>query len=89
MKSELRTFIVEHFLFGRAMDFADDDSFLQRGIIDSTGVLELIGWLESRWNVKVGDDELLPENLDSVNRVAGFVERKRRGMQQQADARAA
>lgn len=89
MKTELRRFIVENFLFGREMDFSDDDSFLERGIIDSTGVLELIAWLESRWQVKVGDDELLPENLDSVNRVAHFVERKRQGAQLQADVRAA
>ena len=76
MKSELRNFIVENYLFGREIDFSDDDSFLERGIIDSTGVLELLAWLESRWQVKVEDNELLPENLDSVNRILRFVERK-------------
>ena len=78
MKSELRNFIVENFLFGREIDFSDDDSFLERGIIDSTGVLELLAWLESRWQVKVEDNELLPENLDSVNRIMRSVERKQR-----------
>lgn len=77
MRSELRAFIEENFLFGREIHFTDDDSLLENGIIDSTGVLELLAWLESRWQVKVEDHELLPENLDSINRVASFVERKR------------
>ena len=77
MKSELRAFLKENFLFGREVHFTDDDSLLENGIIDSTGVLELLAWLESRWQVKVEDHELRPENLDSINRVARFVERKR------------
>jgi acyl carrier protein len=77
MKSELRAFVTETFLFGREIHFTDDDSLLENGIIDSTGVLELLAWLESRWQVKVEDHELLPENLDSINRVVRFVERKR------------
>ena len=77
VKSELREFVKDNFLFGREIHFTDDDSLLENGIIDSTGVLELLAWLESRWQVEVEDHELRPENLDSINRVARFVERKR------------
>jgi acyl carrier protein len=75
--TEIRQFIVENFLFGqRSNQLADDESFLESGIIDSTGVLELIAFIESRYEISVADEELVPANLDSVNRVAGFVERK-------------
>ncbi len=52
------------------------DSFLHRGILNSTGVLELVGFLEERYGFRCGDHEITPENLDSLNRVAAFVERK-------------
>jgi acyl carrier protein len=54
-----------------------DDSLLDRGILDSTGVLELVAFLESRFGIKVSDDELVPENLDSVVRITSFIESKR------------
>ena len=76
MKNELRKFIVENFLFGQSVAFTDDDSLQEKDIIDSTGVLELVAYLEDTWQVKVDDSELLPENLDSVNRLASFIERK-------------
>lgn len=76
MKSQLRRFIVDNFLFGEDGHFTDDDSFLEKGIIDSTGVLELAAFLEERFRVHVEDDELLPENLDSINRLVQFVTRK-------------
>ncbi|WP_258868246.1 acyl carrier protein [Alkalilimnicola ehrlichii] len=56
---------------------ADDDSFLEQGIIDSTGIMEVIFFLEEEFGIRVDDDELIPENLDSVNRIARFVQRKR------------
>lgn len=54
-----------------------DDSFLERGLIDSTGMLEVILFLEESFGVKVADDEMVPGNLDSVNRIAAFIERKK------------
>ncbi|HDO31227.1 MAG TPA: acyl carrier protein, partial [Desulfobacteraceae bacterium] len=53
-------------------------SFLDKGIIDSTGVLELVEWLEDEFGVPVEDEELLPENLDSVNQLAAFIARKKK-----------
>jgi acyl carrier protein len=77
MKEILRQFICDNFLFGLQRDsFSDDDSLLEKRIIDSTGVLELIAFLEETFGVKVQDDELLPENLDSINRLVRYIEKK-------------
>ena len=74
---KIRAFIDERFLFGRDDIYVeDDDSLLDRGIIDSTGVLELVAFLEESFNVNVEDDELVPENLDSISRAAAFVAKK-------------
>lgn len=74
---KIRAFIFENFLF-EANDNAltNDTSFLEQGIIDSTGVLELVEWLEESFGIKVDDTELVPENLDSVNKLAAFIEKK-------------
>ena len=77
---EVKQFIVDKFLFGQGGDtLSGTDSFLARGIIDSTGVLELVAFLEDRYKIQIDDLELLPENLDSIDRVAAFVETKRGG----------
>jgi len=73
---ELRAFIVATFLFGDVGSLQDDTSFMRSGIIDSTGILELIMFLETTYNIKIENEEMIPENLDSVNRVAQFLERK-------------
>ena len=70
---QVRQFVVQNFLFGQEPNFADDESFLDNGIIDSTGVLELVGFLETHFGIDVADDELVPANLDSVDAVARFV----------------
>jgi acyl carrier protein len=78
---ELRTFIVDNFLFGDAsgrFTFSNDDSFQERGIVDSTGILELVCHLQERYGIEIDDAELVPDNLDSVSKVARFLERKQR-----------
>ena len=78
---EIRGFIVENFLFGEStgqFSFSDDDSFLDRGIIDSTGILELVAFLEQRYFITVADEEMTSENFDSVSRVAQLLTTKRR-----------
>ncbi|HHD63635.1 MAG TPA: acyl carrier protein [Desulfobulbaceae bacterium] len=73
----IRKFIFDNFLFDAAEeDLGNDDSFLDQGIIDSTGVLELVEWLEDTFDIAVDDDELIPENLDSVNQLAAFINKK-------------
>ena len=76
-KREIRTFIVETFLFGQDSGLTDETSFLEQGIVDSTGVLELVAHLEKTYNIKVKDDELIPDNLDSINSIASFLAGKR------------
>lgn len=74
---EIRHFVVSNFLFGQdGESLADNQSFLENGVIDSTGVLELVGFLEQRFGLEVGDRELLPENLDSIANAARYVARK-------------
>ena len=73
---DLRGFIKKAFLFGEEITFSDDDSFLEMGIIDSTGVLELVLYLEEHFDITVDDDELVPENLDSINSLVGFINGK-------------
>jgi acyl carrier protein len=74
---QVRDYVVETFLLGAdESELGNEDSFLETGLIDSTGVLELIGFLEERFGVHVADEEMIPENLDSIARVARFVHGK-------------
>jgi len=72
----VRDFVVSNFLFGDASSLQDDTSFLDSGIIDSTGILELITFLEQHFKIKVEPEETVPDNLDSVEKVAQFLVRK-------------
>jgi len=76
IRAEIRDFIIENFLFGKADGLQDNTSFLEEGIIDSTGVLELVSFLEEEFSMDVDDEELVPENLDSINNVVIYVEKK-------------
>ena len=69
-------FIVENFLFGDGEQLTNEISFLDSGIIDSTGILELITFLEETYSITIEDDELIPENLDSLNNVVKFIGQK-------------
>ena len=78
VKSELRRFIIENFYYGQDdQSLGDDVSFLENGIIDSTGVLELVSFIQEAYHIRVDDAELLPENLDSLNRLDSFIARKK------------
>jgi len=72
----VRDYVVTNFLFGEAGDLKDETSFMGSGIIDSTGILELIMFIEETYAIKVQPEEMLPENFDSVDRVAAFISRK-------------
>ena len=77
LEQELRSFVVDNFLYGKDVGFSENASFLEMGIIDSTGLLELIVFLEKQYCIAVEDAELIPANLDSVVQLAEFVRRKR------------
>jgi len=73
---KVRAFIVDNFLFGDDSSLKSDTSFLQERIVDSTGILEIIAFLEETFSIKVEDDELLPENLDSLDNIDAYLKRK-------------
>jgi acyl carrier protein len=76
IREQLRAFVVRQFLFGEDNGMADDASLLDQGVVDSTGVLELVGFLESTYGFKIADEELVPDNLDSIRNLEQFVTRK-------------
>jgi len=77
LNAKIRDYIVENFLFGDAEPLEDDAmSLLDNGIIDSTGVMELVAFLEGDFGLSISDEELVPENLDSVSNLVNFVNRK-------------
>jgi len=76
-ENDVRQFITENFLFGKEDEsLTIRESLLERGIIDSTGVLELVSFLEQKYLIKLEDEELIPENLDSIERLVRFIGRK-------------
>ena len=77
IKREFRTFVIGNFYVSDPQTLADDASLLDQGIIDSTGVLEVVTFLEQKFGIQVEDQEMLPENLDSIEHVAAYVARKR------------
>lgn len=79
LKHEIRAFVVENFLFGNDGNLDDAQSLLDAGVIDSTGVLELVSFLEKQYQIRVDDQDLVPENLDSIASIAGFVRGKLAG----------
>jgi acyl carrier protein len=80
VRREVTTFIVENFLFGNAAEAPKPEtSFLKTALIDSTGIVELADFLDSKFGISVADNEFVPENLDSVANIAAFVVRKQGG----------
>ena len=76
-EQQIRDYILENYLFTDDQSaLVNEDSFLEKGILDSTGILEMIYFIEDEFGVKVEDEEMVPENLDSVNNLVAFVGRK-------------
>lgn len=79
LQSEIKRYIVDNFLYGQDDGNMNEDvSLLQRGIIDSTGVLELVSFVQEQYGITVTDDELVPDNFDSINKIADFISQKRK-----------
>jgi acyl carrier protein len=80
VEQSIRQFVVSNFLFGDASrPLEANESFLASGIVDSTGILELVGFLEQTFGIKIEDDELVPDNLDSISVASSFVMRRLSG----------
>jgi len=74
VNEKIRSFILENILAGsRGATLDDNDSFLEKGIIDSTGILELVSFIEDEFKIQVRDEELVPDNFDSVSKLAGYI----------------
>lgn len=77
LEQEIRSFIVDNFLFGEDNGkLSNGDSLMEQGLIDSTGALELVTFLEGKYGIKIEDNELDPENLDSIDKLVRFINRK-------------
>ena len=76
LNTTIRQFIIENFLFEEDENLKEDTSFLEAGIIDSTGILELVSFIEENYGITVEDEELIPENLDSIANVVAYLNRK-------------
>ena len=73
LKSQIRSFIVDNFLFGDDDGLDDQISFLDSGIVDSMGILEIVNFISEEFQVTVADEDLLPENLDSIDNIANYL----------------
>jgi acyl carrier protein len=77
VKTSIIEFVNKNFLMGTGrVNFSENDSFLEKGIIDSTGVLEMVSFIQQKFGVKINDEDIIPENLDSVDNIANFIKRK-------------
>jgi len=75
IERQIREFLVKNFLFGRS-DALRDDTSLLGNVIDSTGALELMAFLQDNFSITMDDEDMVPENLESIDRVVAYVERK-------------
>ena len=77
-KKQIRNFIYDNFLFADSNNgLQDDQSFMDTGIIDSTGILELISFVEETFEIQLEDEELIPKNLDSIENLNQFIHKKK------------
>lgn len=78
LEDKVRDFILDNFLFtDEKTAISIDDSFMEKGIVDSTGMLEIVNFIEDEIKIKIDDDEMIPENLDSINNIVAFVKKKK------------
>lgn len=77
IRKEIHSYLEENVLFNSDDNsISDDDSFMENGIIDSTGILELVSFIEGKFDFKVDDEDLVPDNFDSVNNLVSYIEKK-------------
>jgi acyl carrier protein len=76
-EQRIRQFIVENFYVSDPTELADDTSLITSGFVDSTGMLEVIAFLESEFGIRIRDQEMIPENLETIGRIAAFIGRKK------------
>ena len=75
-KPKIRDFVHSYFIKDSGLELEDDTSFLEEGIIDSTGVMELVAFIEVTFGIEIIDEEIIPDNFDSVNKLVDFIKSK-------------
>lgn len=73
---QVTDFIEQNFVYDQEMSLNNDESLLDSGLVDSTGILEVVSFLEQTYNISVEDEEMVPDNLDSINKISSFINRK-------------
>jgi len=76
LKNKIKSFVSDYFIKDSGIEIAEDSSFLDKGIIDSTGVMELVSFLEETFGITMDDEEIIPDNFDSIEKLVTFVENK-------------
>jgi acyl carrier protein len=76
IKEKISAFIKDYFVKESGISLKEDTSFLDEGIVDSTGVMELVAYIETTFKIKIEDEEIIPDNIDSVNKIVKFVREK-------------
>ena len=76
IKEKIREFILSNFVKDSGLTLEDDTSFLENGIIDSTGVMELVAFIEATFGIRVEDEEIIPDNFESVNTLTRYIKSK-------------
>ena len=78
-KATVRKYLLDNFVMGGDVEIRDETSFMASHVLDSTGFIELISFIEETFGLRITDEEMLPENLDSLDAIEAFVARKRPG----------
>lgn len=76
ISAQIKNFIIDNFLFGESNHFDENTDFFQKGILDSTGIIELVSFIEQSYNISVNDEELITENFSSLNRITNYIQSK-------------
>lgn len=75
-KADIRAYIAKNLLFSKSFNYPDDASFLEEGIVDSQGVMELVLFVEDAFHITVDDQDIIPDNFDSINQLANYIHQK-------------
>ncbi len=86
VEQEIRTFLTENFSLGQTTRVPSDRSLTERGFMDSVGIVELLTFLETQYEIQISDEETVPENIDTIDNIVRFVTTKRGGLQAQVRA---
>lgn len=76
VSEKIKEFIIDNFLFGESNHFDENTNFFEKGILDSTGIIELVSFIEQTYNISVDDEELVTENFSNLNRITNYIHSK-------------